>query len=759
MGDEIAESGHQFEVRGLELARARHDPYKQQGSLNIYGAERDGVFVTESEINIYEFTISQKKDKAEKDGRKICSLMNELMKKKAYEFHSITGWFVTQQEPTADQRTSIKRIAQKGNVRIFAISFLGLMARVCDSQDYLLKRDEGVFGSAGRLSTRVSGSVSVETRFLDEDGRAVSVQDLETATKSGERFLINGEFGSGKSHALWELYLRLKKSHLESAGNSPFPLYVNLRSCIGTRSPAEILNRHAQDIGFSNRDGLTAAWRSGACVLLLDGFDEIVPTRRLGGLADLKEFRWSALSAIRTLIDETPSQNGIVITGRRHYFSDEDEMLRDLNLMAASVLSIEDFDEAQVSEFLRQSGSELTLPDWLPRRPLLLRYFTKQTLNSDQDSRAVGRGAGWVSFLSQICEREARMFQGITPKTIERILARVATLARATSTVVGPLTTLQMRDAYVKIAGRDPDDEANQLLLRLPGLDLSEGFEESGEDERVFVDRELAEAAYGVELAQFVVDLGSGESPLQSSTPWDFGADDLAIEVAAEEVCNANVETGAVFGLAKRRQSRGLSDAILMDLLRLSAELGEDVTKPDQGFAVSGVQFESLRSVECAQYSQVQFVDCVIDVLDISDIESSSGLSMFRNCMIGHVAGISSLSAEFGARFSNCEIGGLDSPLRTTDGIMGLSIDVSTRIALTILKKIYLQAGSARKEGSLYRGHASHLRGTIDEVIRELETHGWINKVRRRGVNYYSGVRGRRRDVLRGLDAPAAFRI
>ncbi|WP_258171828.1 hypothetical protein [Burkholderia multivorans] len=65
------ETAGEFEQRGVELARALHDPSGVQGSLMINGRERDGVFVSHEDINAYEFTLLRTKDKAEKDAAKL----------------------------------------------------------------------------------------------------------------------------------------------------------------------------------------------------------------------------------------------------------------------------------------------------------------------------------------------------------------------------------------------------------------------------------------------------------------------------------------------------------------------------------------------------------------------------------------------------------------------------------------------------------------------------------------------------------------
>lgn len=76
----LDETAVEFELRGIELARALHDPSGVQGALMINGRERDGVFVSHDDINAYEFTLMRTKEKAEKDAGKLVELLGMVCK-------------------------------------------------------------------------------------------------------------------------------------------------------------------------------------------------------------------------------------------------------------------------------------------------------------------------------------------------------------------------------------------------------------------------------------------------------------------------------------------------------------------------------------------------------------------------------------------------------------------------------------------------------------------------------------------------------
>ncbi len=290
MGAPTEDSGRQFEERALALARAIYDPLGFQGSRLILGRERDGVFIGEEAINAFEFTTVRTKDKAVKDGHKLAELLKHLLAEPQNRYKTATGWFVTSEEPTADQREAIAGISRALDVTIHSLSVTSLRRKLCDVEGYLAARALAPFGSV--QYTGIQGTAAVDSRVYTEAGEGLGVRELSDALGRGERLVLTGEFGVGKSHTLRELHGAMRKRFFRKPATAPFPLHINLRECAGLRSPAEVLRRHAEEIGFDGDRGLISAWRAGACVLLLDGFDEVIPSRWLGSASNLRQVRW-----------------------------------------------------------------------------------------------------------------------------------------------------------------------------------------------------------------------------------------------------------------------------------------------------------------------------------------------------------------------------------------------------------------------------------------------------------------------------------
>ncbi|MFT4108283.1 NACHT domain-containing protein [Propionicimonas sp.] len=754
----VNEDPFEFERRGVELARALHDPAGTQGALMVQGSERDGVFVNHDDINVYEFTTRRDKEKAQKDAEKLAGLLEYLLRDKANQFKPATAWFVTRDEPTGDQRTVVAQVAKRAGRTIHAISIAQMYKRICNSELYLQARDKAPFGSTAFTPEVTGRQIRVAVKMLSREGGSSRVQELGTRLCEGGRVLIVGDYGAGKSHALRDLYQLLRREHFRRAHLTPFPIHINLRDCAGLKTPAEIFRRHAEEVGFDHANGLMSAWRAGMCVLLLDGFDEVLPSRWLGSVADLKNVRWDALSPIRRLIEETPQGAGIVVAGRSHYFSNEVEMTAALGLRSLDILQIPDFDEDQLKDFLRQSEATWKLPDWVPARPLLLGYLVSLGGDSSSVITAAGsKASGWRTFLSAICAREARMFSAVRPATIEKIMARVATLARGGASATGPISTDQLRAAFVSVNGFQPDEEGLQLLLRLPGLTNSLGL---GEGEmRSFADEDLAETAYGLDLADFVIYPYDETHPLAGPASWVNASSGLAASVAAETLLQSSFAEGQVRAALTKRQNEGRYDAVLADLIATVTDMPTDRDPARKQYLVSGVAFEELQVVDHPVVASTTYQDCLIERLDLTAVDEESDLPNFPGCVITFVDGVSGVTPWLRDALSSAEIDGFSTAAQTTAGIMQLKLDRESKVALTILKKIFSQRGSGRKESALSRGLALADREIVSSVLAELVSQEWIRREVVGNTVVYVGNKDRRRDALQCLDAPNDFRL
>ncbi|MFD6567981.1 NACHT domain-containing protein [Micromonospora profundi] len=749
------ETGPEFEIRALNVARAIHDPLFLQGSVMVDGVEHDGIFSSDDSINCYEFTTLRTKAKAEHDSEKLRKIIQRLSRVPANSFKSIVGWFVTREEPTADQREAVRKESAKSSphpAKIHCISIRTLQRRLVDVGGYLRARDNYPFGSVG--FSPASGTTDVDQQFIARE-QALNVRGIVEQLMAGRRILLHGQFGVGKSHALRKLYLLLRASYAKNPEEQRFPLHINLRDCIGLRSPAEILRRHAEEIGFEGERSLISAWRAGACILLLDGFDEVTPTRWLGSVSDLRTVRWQALDPVRKLIQDAPGDTGIAVCGRAHYFTSLVECRDALGLGAGDLeLELTDFDAVQVQRFLSASSSDL--PEWLPTRPLLLAYLLNSGALASLSGRSeVSTAAAWDKLLNEVCAREAKVLSGVRPDTVKAILARVSTLARSRGEALGPVSMSQMEQAFYEINGRRPDDEGIQLLLRLPGLtSLAENSDRL--EERVFADQALSDVAFGHDLAQYISSPYQGH-PLAQPASWVHASSELSLAVAAHVLTESGASVGAVKAALKHRDTQELHDAVLADLVGVADEIGAEIKAP--GYLIEGVYFDYLSVGDSVTLPLLHIKDSIIETLDLSGVPSSAESPQFDNCLIGFVDGVSDIPPFLAGNFRDCEVQGYSLASHTTSGLSQLPLPRETIVALTILKKVYAQRGSGRKEGALSRGLNQTDRQIVPDVLTQLVSKNWLSRVGRGATTLYLPVKGRRQGAMQALETPASFRI
>ncbi|MGW4037122.1 NACHT domain-containing protein [Streptomyces sp. NPDC004778] len=747
--DEKQQEESEFEAEVLRISRALFAPENEfQGSTYIGSAERDGVFIGPDSVTIVECTVSRRKDKAEKDGKKLHEAC--LAMARQYPFKSIKGFFVTNDEPTADQRTVIKGFGPP----LVACSFAQLRGQLVDSLRYLELRAPYPFGSAREPS---SGDYNDLKPYVAVDpvergtSEPFSIDRVAKQVADGRSVLLYGDYGAGKSMFLRELYQRLAKTHRRYPFQ-PFPILLNLRDHQGQILPVEALERHARAIGFPTPSQLVRAWRSGDVTLILDGFDEIATPGWIGKTSTMRDIRRRSVELVRRFCDESCSSTSVVLAGRAHFFDSEREMRIALGIRDSSLfLMAGEPTEEQAKKILNAYGWHDALPDWLPSRPLLLSYLGSSSALHGSVEGTFGRsaGEGWHMMLDRIAEREASIEVGVDGFTVRKVLERLATQARRSSDGMGPISQDELTSVFQSVCGYAPDEGSYQLLQRLPGL----GAMDSVDGSRRFVDVSLADAARAGDVVACVLDPNT-ESPLLELTDSVVCLDEVGIDVAAVRLEGEGAaSSGGSYSSATAFQRRGVSDAVIADIIRVAARLWpEDV--PRTSISLHEIELRSFSlTADAKSYDWLSFQDCVIQELDLTD-HSGYALPHFQNCLIGQMTGVAGWSALQEDRFVECEVAQFDAQMSTAKGILALKTTPMNKVLLTILKKIYAQRGTGRKESALPRGLDAKHRELVPEAIQRLIGAGLITSARSNATRLYLPVRGMTNRVRRILQAP-----
>ncbi len=732
-----------FEDEVRRIARQLWPAAEFGGAAVVGGRERDGVFETEESIHLLEVTSSRRKAKAEEDCKKLADLGRTLERRTRHK--GVRRWFITRDEPTADQRQVAERF------QVTAVSFTQFQSRLVDSRSYMAARDEYFFGSVRDPAT---GDKDPSVDFVPlglsslRDRSTKSLNELLANIQSGGRVVVLGDYGAGKSMTLRYIYQQLRRRNV-SGESAAFPVFINLRDHYGQTDPAELLHRHARLIGFPHPDHLIRAWRSGYVHLLLDGFDETTSLNLHGLWTRLRENRYRAMEIVRRFTDEHPAnRSGIVLAGRAHFFDNDTERRTALGLTDDwNEFSLNEFTDEQIYAYLRKSGVAGSVPAWLPSRPLLVAYLAAKgllaELIADRNASAV---VGWDLLLEGIASRESQIQAGIDGDTIRRILERLATKARTNVSGLGPLNHEALLEAFREVCGYPPDERGMVLLQRLPGL----GADKYEDGSRALIDEEFADACRAGDLVHFARDPYQFEQSIL--TGFEIVTGQLGVQVAAKRARDARLSSGQL-NAAIRRSVEIAGSVLTADVARLTLELGHDV---ESGTTVRGVLIPELDlSVTLGDGSRLTFLDCFFRRVDIDPEAIDDKLPGFHSCFIDEVDGRVSRADLPNERFdTDCIIESFVAAASTTAEVLALELPLGTKVALTILKKLYDRRGSGRRESALYRGLDQRAQRLVPEALRVIQNEGLANSTRRGNETIWLPDRGSARRVGQMISAP-----
>jgi hypothetical protein len=528
--------------------------------------------------------------------------------------------------------------------------------------------------------------------------------------------LVLGDYGAGKSMTLQYLYRQLAARHRKGK-SSHFPLYVNLRDHYGQSEPAEVLERHARNIGFEHPAHLVRAWRAGYVHLLLDGFDEVT-SLSIQGWRKLRDNRYRAMEPVRRLITEHPSAVGLVVAGRAHFFDSDGERRRALGLSSEfRELLLSEFSDDQLQSYLRAKGLSGAVPSWLPSRPLLVAYLASRGLLRDvigEWAAELDPASGWNMLLDRIADREAQIEAGIDGPTVRRILERLSTKARASADGLGPLTTDDIVAAFREICGYPPDDRGMLLLQRLPGLGLDRGEAET----RRFIDESFAQACRAGDIVTFM------ENPYDTTglpQTLECEAGSLAVSIAAQEAQLRAFSSGKLTASAERATVLG-HNYLAGDLAAVALEGRIEITS--QLYVKDVLIREMDLGSEIPPANRIHYQECLFGELSLDTEVSAANLPRFSRCFIATLEGRVSAADLPAGVFEDCDVETFSSAAGTTNQILDLEVALGVRVLMTVLRKLFERKGRGRRENALHRGLDHRARRLVPEVLQLIRAEG-----------------------------------
>lgn len=747
-----------FENEVRRIARARWPQAQFDGAAMKNGKERDGVFETEDVVHYVEATTSRRADKAKDDTKKMFGAMAE--QQRSGSMKGAVGWFITREEPTADQREEVKTY---GKQQVKAVSFSQFQQALIDVPAYFERRENHMFGSViDPVTKAICPSVSYIPLdlFNLENGAQLSIDSIASSISSGESFTILGDYGAGKSMTLRQLYFTLRDKY-RSGGTPKFPLYINLREHSGQDDPSELLERHARRIGYEKPPSLVSAWRAGFAILIIDGFDEITTLGISSTRSKLREARRRSLEAIRKLIEQTPTSTGFIIAGRDHFFNTPEERKSALGIRSnTSTIAVGEFTRKQIQQYLEKvSGKDIPFPAWLPTRPLLVAYIATRGLLDDKGilTDSIDATDGWHYLLDQIFERESKISPNLDGQTLRCILERLSTVARASVDGLGPLTQQQIRNSYIQICESEPDEQANLLLQRLPGL----GVYRDEDDSRTFVDLELAEVCRARDVTDFIINpYGMLQNEGWCSTVSLASA--FVGQTAVTRICR-NLQQ--INDFSKTSIDNAFSATVgAGDIGSLRADIAaiciEYPYAPKIATTIEGAIFENYELASWTSevdFSNLTFKDCLLETVELSDSNQDKLLPNFRSCVLMLVKGRSSQADLPQEKFDNkCAYESFSDSSNTQAAILNSALSRGEKMVLTILRKLFVQSLSGRAESALFRGLDMNDRQLMPEAIKLLQNQGLVMLYNRGDGNVWVPVRKEINRARRILATPNA---
>lgn len=745
----MAVLGPEFEDDVRRVARLLWSDDAFSGAVVVEGRERDGVFETRDAINVVECTISRSRDKAIEDAKKTADIVQKFRK---LNVKHINGWLVTLHEPTADQRTATQRFSH--SVRL--LSFDQFRSLLFNGAEYLRCRSGYRFGSVADPITKAALSDVKHYVPIDlfETGTQESV-DLHALTEkirtnNPTRFVLLGEYGSGKSVTLRNVFFRLKDFYQRSESHS-VPVYLNLRDHTGQKDTVEALERHARNIAYPGHSGdLVRAWRAGFVTLLLDGFDEMATTGWGGSLQKVRAHRYSGMTLVRKFIAESPSTCSIVLAGRHNFFDNPKELANSLGVEKGfSILNTSDFSDEQARTFLKLLGITTKLPEWMPRRPLLLAYLAARGFLTESialESSKLSPSAGWDNLLTMICERESQQDDRLDPVTVRTLIERLATIARLTENGRGRIDIITIQNTFRDVAGFPPDEAAQQFILRLPALGPT-SLEDSS---REFVDAQIADAARAGDVIRYI------EHPYSNSEVFRgivCPLGEISTNLISDKIADGALKPTIFSNSIRVATETDETEQLAMDLVVVLVRSPE--APCSEKFVVRGAVCDYFLLDDFSRdFSNLIFDDCLFHSCEISKDVHPDNIPHFNNCLFGVMDGYFGID-DLPKHFVNPDISTFALTAETSAQILHSDIPEGLKILLMVLRKLYLQPGTGRQESAFYRG-AVDSRGTrlIPEVLKLLAQQGLVEELRYRGKDLWLPNRRESARVRRILSSP-----
>ncbi|GGE23379.1 hypothetical protein GCM10011390_48510 [Aureimonas endophytica] len=604
--------------------------------------------------------------------------------------------------------------------KIKVVSFQSFARTFYDFATYRIARESAPFGSAvDPLTGRRDESDYVAVRYEHLAHRTeLTAKDVTDLLLAGKRVVLLGEYGSGKSRCLREVFFQLA-AQAEALQN--YPVGIDLREMWGVKRGIELLRRHLEDLGLDAlQKPAIRALNTDSLILLFDGFDELGSQSWSNDNDKLRAIRAKSLEGVKDLISRTTG--GVLITGREHYFNNNEEMFAALGMSKNSAVVLRcksEFSEAETSEFFRRLEAEIDLPQWLPRRPLICQTIVN--LSEDDIDRMFGdeqdEAEFWEHFIHVLCERDARIHISFDASTIELILIQLARLTRTRPANVGPITLADTQTAFEAVVGQQPVEEAAVMLQRLPAL----GRVKAESNDRQFIDVYILDGLRAKDIANLTRTDDAARHSQTNGIKYVNPLNDLGQKVLSHHIGDRNLEFLQLAKRALTGSNRVLACDIVASLLR-----GRLASLDFGGLTIDDGLFVKLNLSKTLP-SNLRVTNSVLGDFTLPSAPPPN--TSFENCLAERVFGIASANA-VPAWIKGFSADHYDS-VESVSRIRQIGLSPEQEVLVAIIRKVFFQKGAGRKEEALTRGLGKFAPSSkVEKIINLLMREGVLERFR-----------------------------
>jgi Cdc6-like AAA superfamily ATPase len=588
-----------------------------------------------------------------------------------------------------------------------ALSIYQFAEKLFNFQNYLYARNQKNFGSAvDPITGNNDTSKYIPVKYHSPNFGDLSIDAIADMLLDGKYIVLLGEYGSGKSRCLKELFSKLAEKF---KNYYKYPIHINLKENWGLKRSYEVLYRHINDLGLSKDvDSFIKISDKTSVCYLLDGFDEVGAQTWSDTPEKLKDIRRKSLSGIKDIIIN--SKGGAIISGREHYFKSDEELIDCLGLDKKNPIFIKCKSEFSVEEAISYLGSRTNIfkfPDWLPKKPLICQIIGGIDISdlSLLFKDNVAEFDFFNLFLEIICERETRINNALDKDIIRGVLLAASILVREKENRYGPITINELNNIFENITGSTVADETAIILQRLPGLGRIDG----NSHDRQFIDEYILSGLQAISL----IDIINSNNMTAVKKTWNNLPSEWSIRYVAASFDNTNSRNNAVSYF--NNNINCVNKYIIGDILSALSVV-------DHGCIDFGNR--KLNKINCLildltnnSIKNLSIDDGYINKLLIEDTDVY-GITI-KNACIDSVEGISSedgcpnwLQGNLIESFQ--EINNLSQIKRT-------KLSNVQRIFIIITRKLFMQPGAGRKETALFKGYdSSEQKKLVNKIMQVL---------------------------------------